>query len=459
MSFIESIEKSSKEAIVGQVCKILEKNPEKNVGKLFSVAKVLAKDKDSKQAVENIEKYYKEIPSIKEEILDILTNTNSNCLQKFFKNFLADGIWSGVEKRKKWMDEEDTKIPFVILISPSMRCNLRCKGCYAADYSKEQGLSFEEVDRIVGEARDLGVHYMIVLGGEPFFVDFMYKIYEKYDDVMFTPFTNGTLFNDEVAERLAKLGNVMPMFSLEGFEEETDRRRGKGTFKKVMNGMDLLRERGIPFGVSSATSTHNMEKVSSDEFIDMLTKKGARMSWYFIYMPVGENPNVDDMLTPEQRIELGRRTRKIRTTKPYFTIDFFNDAPYVGGCIAGKYYCHINSNGDVEPCIFAHISVDNVRDKSLIDIFRGSMFKELRHRQPYNENMLRPCMMIDNTNVIREVAEKVGAHATEGSAEAMLHDKEFQAKLDKLANDFKPVADAAWKEDFSCKGNDSFSKG
>ena len=249
------------------------------------------------------------------------------------------------------------------------------------------------------------------------------------------------------------------MFSLEGFEKETDSRRGKGTFEKVMKGMNLLKEKGIPFGVSSAVSTYNMETVSSDEFIDMLIKKGSRMSWYFIYMPVGDKPNVKDMLKPEQRIELGRRARNIRSNKPYFTIDFFNDAPYVGGCIAGKYYCHINSNGDVEPCIFAHISVDNIKDKSLIDIFRGDLFKELRKRQPYNDNMLMPCMMIDNPKVIREVAESVKAHPTEASADAMLNDENFQKELDKLAGEFKSYADEAWKKDFNSKGNDSFSKG
>jgi len=465
-NIIGSFHKEAKEKIVAKVCKILEENPAKNMDRLFTITKFLAKDKDSKKAIINIEKYYNEIPSIKEEIQNILKETNFNCLQKFFKNFLSNSIWNGVPKRQKIMDKEDIKmdkedikVPFTILLSPSMACNLRCTGCYAADYPKTGGLSFEEVDRIVKEARDLGIHYIVVLGGEPFFVDYLYKIYEKYDDVMFTPFTNGTLFNEEVGDKLGALGNVMPMFSLEGFEEETDNRRGKGTFNKVMSGMKILKDRGIPFGVSSATNTDNMEVVSSKNFIDMLVEKGSRMSWYFIYMPVGDKPNIDLMLKPEQRIELGRRIRNIRMTQPYFAIDFFNDAPYVGGCIAGKYYCHINSNGDVEPCIFAHIAVDNIRDKNLVDIFRGDMFRELRLRQPYNKNMLRPCMMIDNPNVIREVAQKVGAKPTDKSAEDMLKDKEFQMKIDNLAKEFKPYADEAWETDFNSKGNDEFSKG
>lgn len=413
MDIMGNFHKGAKEKIVEKVCKILEENPEKNINKLFSIAKFLAKDKESKKAVLNVEKYYNETPSIKEEIQNILKDTNSNCLQKFFKNFLSNSIWNGVPKRKKIMDKEDIKVPFVILLSPSMRSDLRCTGCYETDYTKKAGLSFEEVDRTVKEARELGVHYIAVLGGDPFLIDYMYKIYEKYDDVMFTPFTNGTLFNEEVGDKLAELGNVIPMFSLEGFEEETDKRRGRGTFSKVMSGMEILKDRGIPFGIFSATSRDNMEVVSSKKFIDMLIRKGSRLSWYFIDMPVGDKPNVDLMLKPEQRIELGRRIRNLRRTQPYFAIDFFNDAPYVGGCIPGKYYFHINSNGDVEPSIFAHIAIDNIKEKSLIDILRGDMLK----------------------------------------------DKEFQVRLEDLAKEFIPYADDAWEMDFNFKGNNEFSKG
>ena len=403
MGIFDNVERSGKELILGKICRLLEKNPEKNVAKLFSTVKLLLKDEDSKKTLENIESYYNNNCAIKHEIEGILKNTNSNYLQKFFKNFLANAIWSGGSKRKKYLEKEDVKVPFTILISPSMRCNLHCAGCYGADYLKGEGLTFEEVDKIIKEARELGIHYFVVLGGEPFFVDYMFDIYKKYNDILFTPFTNGTLFTEEIADKLLKLGNVIPMLSLDGFEKETDARRGKGVFDKVMKGMDLLKQRGIPFGVSSVVYTHNMDIVLSDEFIDMLKNKGSIMSWYYIYMPVGDKANVKDMIKPEQRIELGRKIRDIRKNKPYFAIDFFNDASYVEGCIAEKFYCHINSKGDVEPCIFNHISVDNAKNRKLIDIFRGQLFKELRHRQPCNENMLIPCMMIDKPNVAKKV--------------------------------------------------------
>lgn len=459
MKKIETMEKSTKEAIVKGAVDIFYKDPENNIDKIFDIIRKYVKDPDNLKRVNNVYQYYNEYPSVNRYIKNFLTKTDKKCLEKFFTNFLANATWYGMPKRAKLFQEQGIKTPYVILISPSMRCNLRCTGCYAANYSREDDIPIEEVDRIIGEARDIGIYFFVILGGEPFFVKDMLKIYEKYDDCIFAPFTNGTLFDEELADKVKDLGNVVPMFSLEGFEEETDKRRGKGIFNKVMHGMDLLHERGVLFGVSSATGRYNMDAVSSEKFIDMIIEKGAKMIWYFIFMPVGDDPDVNLMLTPEQRLELGSRVRNIRKTKEIFPIDFFNDAPYVGGCIAGKYFCHINSHEDVEPCIFAHFSIDNVKNKPLLDCFKGPFFKELISRQPYTENMLRPCMMIDNPEVIREVAAKVNPKPSDKGADMMIHDKKFQAQLDKVAADFKPYADKAWKEVFHEKGNSKMSKG
>ncbi|NSJ91902.1 radical SAM protein, partial [Coprococcus sp. MSK.21.13] len=442
MSIKESMEKGIRDTLISNAVELLNKNPEKNVEKVFHIArKIAGKDEENLQRINTVYKYYNDMPSINEYVNNILKTTNKNCLNKLFTNFFGNAVWYGMPKRAKLLEEEGIKTPFVILISPSMRCNLRCRGCYASSYSKEDDITYEELDRIIGEAIEIGIYYFIILGGEPFFYKDLLKIYEKYNDAIFMPFTNGTLFDNKLSDEIQRLGNVIPMLSLEGFEEETDARRGKGVFKKVMKSMDMLRTRGILFGVSSAVGKSNIDIVSSDEFINMLIEKGSKMSWYFIFMPVGEDPNFELMLEPEQRLYLGRRIRKIRNNKPYFAIDFFNDAPYVGGCIAGKYYCHINSKEDVEPCIFAHFATDNLKNKSLIEVFKGPFFKELIKNQPYNNNLLRPCMMIDNPQVVRDIMNKTGAKPTDKGAEMMLYDEDFKDTLDKLADEFKPYAD------------------
>lgn len=461
MGIKDTIKKGTKEAIIKAGIQVLENNPEKNVDKIFNIIRKGIRDDETRSSINEVQRYYEEIPSVHDYIQDILKNTNKNCLSKFFANFVGNATWYGIPKREQQGEKYDTKIPYTILISPSMRCNLRCTGCYAANYSKKDDIPFEEVDRLIKEARDLGIYYIVILGGEPFFNEYMLDIYKKYNDVFFTPFTNGTLFDEELAQKLADLGNVMPMFSLEGFKEETEARRGEGVFDAVMKGMDLLREKGIPFGVSSATAKNNVDIVTSDKYIDMLIEKGARMIWYFMFMPVGDEPikDMDLMLTPEQRLKLGKRTREIRMTKKIFPIDFFNDAPYVGGCIAGKYYCHINSKEDVEPCIFSHFSTDNVKGRPLVEAFQSPYFKELRKRQPYNKNLLMPCPMIDNPNQIREIVKVTGAKPTHPSADLMVKDPEFMEKLDKLAEDFEGYAEKEFQEEFDGTGNYEFSKG
>jgi len=163
------------------------------------------------------------------------------------------------------------------------------------------------------------------------------------------------------------LGNAAPAISIEGFEKETDARRGEGTFKRIMEAMDNLRNAGVPFGFSATPTKLNIETLMSDEFIDLMIEKGCSIGWFFQYVPIGRKPDVSLMATPEQRFRLRRRSIEIRNTKPIFIGDFWNDGPYVGGCICGARqagYFHINCHGDVEPCVFLQFSVDNIKDKN-----------------------------------------------------------------------------------------------
>lgn len=460
MKILDNMQKEVKGMAVQTAASLLTKDPEKNVDKIFAAVKKMTKDDDQLRQIAGVEKRYRDNPATQAYIQNILKHTDTKCMKKFFVNFLSNANWYAGAKRKIYLETEDTKIPFVMLISPSMRCNLRCTGCYAGNFKKEDDIPEAEVERLVSEARELGIYWVIVLGGEPFFNKYLLDIYEKYDDMMFTPFTNGTLIDEETADRLQSLGNVFPMISLDGWEEANDIRRGKGIYSKVMHAMDLLDERGVLFGVSTAVSMKNFDDVTSDKFIQMCIDKGSKMSWFFQFMPVGKDPDFDMMLTPEKRRELGRRVSHMRSDMPYFAIDFFNDAPYVGGCIAGKYYFHVNTYEDVEPCIFSHFAADNLKDgKHLIDVFRSPFFKELRARQPYNQNMLRPCSMIDNPNVIREICEKTGAKPTDEGAHDMLYDANFKQGLEKMAADWQKVADQEWEERFHGQGNDKFARG
>jgi hypothetical protein len=164
-------------------------------------------------------------------------------------------------------------------------------------------------------------------------------------------------------------------------------------------------------------------------------------------MPVGKAPDIKLMPTPKQRVMLFERGKKIRKKYPIFLIDFWNDAPLVGGCIAGKYYMHITSSGDVEPCIFTHFAVDNVKDKTILEIIQSEYFTELRKRQPYDENLLLPCMWIDHPEVAREIHKKFNVYPTHEGADTILKNEKIKKHLDKYSKEVKKEYDKIWAEE------------
>ena len=164
-------------------------------------------------------------------------------------------------------------------------------------------------------------------------------------------------------------------------------------------------------------TSKNYKVVTSDEFLDMIIEKGARFSWYFHYMPVGNDASTELLLDPDQREYMYHRIREIRAMKggkPIFAFDFQNDGEYVGGCIAGgRNYCHINPNGDVEPCVFIHYSGANIKEVDLLTALKQPLFMAYRANQPFNCNHLKPCPMLENPEILQRMVHETGAHSTD----------------------------------------------
>jgi MoaA/NifB/PqqE/SkfB family radical SAM enzyme len=382
----------------------------------------------------------------------MIKQTKPQVRKKIINNLLINEYMVGSQKREQ-RRKQGLAGPEAFLISPTMRCNLACPGCYAAKYSRKDDLEFEVIDRVISEGKELGIYWITILGGEPFVHRDMWKIYQKHSDIFFQVFTNGTLIDKEVAKKLAKLGNVLVNISLEGFQPETDARRGKGIFLKIMYSMDNLREAGVPFGFSSMVTRNNVETIVSDEFNDMLISKGCLVGWHFLYIPEGRDAGVNLMPTAEQREMLRLRgAQRIRNEKPLFVVDFWNDAPYVGGCIAGGFrYFHINAQGDVEPCIFVHLATDNIKQKSLSEAINSPFFKGIRSQQPYGENLLRPCMIIDHPYVLRNLYSDFHPHPTDGPVCGFVAN--LRDDLDLYSQEVAAKLDPVWQSEFARKTN------
>ena len=331
-------------------------------------------------------------------------------------------------------------------MDPTSACNLSCTGCWAAQYGDKNNLSFETMDSIICQGKELGTHFYIFSGGEPLVrKKDVIRICKKHNDCYFLSFTNGTLVDDAFCKELVDVGNFALAFSIEGDEASTDMRRGQGTYRKVIEAMERMREHKLLFGYSTCYHRYNTESVGSDTFVDDMIAKGCRFAWNFTYIPVGKDAVTDFLATPEQRAYMYRRIREIRETKPIFAMDFWNDGEYTQGCIAGgRSYLHINAAGDVEPCAFIHYSNINIHDVSLLDALRSPLFKAYRNRQPFNENHLRPCPLLDNPTELRDMVKESGAHSTEMEAPEDVHS--LCAKTAAAAEQWAEYADVLWKQ-------------
>jgi len=378
----------------------------------------------------------------------ILRDLHPNQRDKWITTLAVNHLLSGTNRRKEWAEIEGFYPPSTVVISPTMKCNLSCYGCYAGDYNRTLELSLEEIDSILMQMKEMGLYFAVISGGEPFFKEDIFEIFKKHNDMAFLVFTHGGLIDEGMVDRLLEVGNVMPAFSLEGFEKETDERRGSGHFRKVMRAMDLLRSAGLSFCGSFTQTSRNTSIITSDEYMDMLLSKGCFALWLFSYVPVGRNPDLGLMPTPEQRDLMRRRTVDFRATKPMLIVDFWNDGPIISGCLAGgRKYIHINANGDIEPCVFCHFAVDNIRRTTLKEALGSPFFRKIRSRQGEHDNLLTPCMLIDHPDVGRELFSTEGAYPTHDGADAIFSD--LAEAMDEYSRHYGEIADQVWEKEFS----------
>ena len=447
---VHAAEKKAFELVIDSILKNLGKDTSKNMVQLINMAEKILGDTWAPSAYDMLRNAFSD-PEGKWVKFGtrLLNEVDHDVFKKAFMTLGYEAGFRGYRTSQEMAKKYDCNIPWIILMDPTSACNMHCTGCWAAEYGNKYNLSYEDLDSIIEQGKELGIHAYLMTGGEPLVrKKDIIRLCEKHQDCAFHAFTNGTLIDEEFCEDMLRVGNFIPSISIEGFEEQNDGRRGNGHFEKVMHAMDLLKEHKLLFGTSICYTSKNYKTVTSDEFLDLLISKGVRYTWYFHYMPVGNDASTELLLNPEQREYMYHRVREIRDWtggKEIFAIDFQNDGEFVHGCVAGgRCYCHINPIGDVEPCVFIHYSSANIHEKSLIECLQQPLFRAYRDGQPFNDNELRPCPMLENPEKRQEMIHKTGAVSTDlQSPETCEH---LCGKCVEYAKEWTPVANKLWSK-------------
>ena len=387
-------------------------------------------------------------------------------LRSFLGNVLLNTDWDSVSKKLGFYP------PRTLAISPTKKCNLACRGCYAdSSPSRETKLSYPTFSRIVREMRELWNDYLVVIsGGEPLLWEDEGKtildIAAENPQSYFLMYTNGTLIDRGMAARLEEVGNITPAVSVEGLGAETDDRRGKGVFRKVISAFDNLHAEGVPFGISMTATRDNVHHILEDDVIDFyFDEMGAIYGWLFQYMPIGRKHTLDLMVTPDQRVAMYRRTMNLIVHRGIFITDFWNTGELSSGCIsAGRPngYAYIDWSGNVLPCVFLPYYSDNINDifargGSINDIVRSDFFASVRKWQDEygfrskgmnRNNWIAPCPYRDHHEVLRKAVEKYGAKPADENAAEALRDPDYYDGMVAYGAKFRKLTDEIWVKEY-----------
>ncbi|MBC7363585.1 MAG: radical SAM protein [Candidatus Aminicenantes bacterium] len=406
-----------------------------------------------------------------------LKNLDKGIISKDYLKKVAEtlgrGIWGessrSLEAAQKYRQKYAIDPPAFCTISPTQKCNLHCLGCYAASNARTlASLPYWIVERLVKEMRDiLGASFIVISGGEPFLWKDgnkdLISLAEEFNDMFFLVYTNGTLLDEAMAKKLLEVGNITPAISVEGYEKETDNRRGKGIFNKIMANIENLKKYGVAFGVSVTATKNNLDILLENRFYEYWFEEvGATYMWMFHLMPIGRAKDTMSLvLSPEDRLKLLIKWEELLFKRGYFIGDFWNSGAASRGCIAygrPNGYFYVDWNGNIMPCVFVPYYKDNLYElyqngKSIDEALMSDYFKRGRKwQEEYGYlsippgNFFAPCSIRDNHRYFREKILTSDIKPEDEYARAALEDPEYYQKMAEFDEKIHQLTEPLWKE-------------
>lgn len=349
----------------------------------------------------------------------MIRSTDARLLWKLAYNFGWKGMRS-VQKFKKRLKNGQVFPPF-IYISITNTCNLHCQGCWVDVRHPQTMITFEEMDRLIRNAKKHGNSFFGLLGGEPFLHPDLLKILEAHPDCYFQIFTNGHFITDEVAAELRRIGNATPLISIEGTTEISDvRRQGNKVLEKTLQGLETCIRHRLVTGVAASVCQSNIDDLVTESWADSLIDKGVHYIWFHTYRAVGPNASPELALSPEQVLRVRRFAVEMRNEKPVIFVDAYWDDKGQALCPAATGISHhIGPGGDIEPCPIIQFASESIRDND------GDLFKTMTESPLLADfrktaaSTTRGCIVLERPDLLRQVVERNQSADTTARGSAM----------------------------------------
>ncbi|MBR0370873.1 MAG: radical SAM protein [Methanobrevibacter sp.] len=352
---------------------------------------------------------------LKRGVENITKNAMKSCIKNPKESLFLVKFSKNAKKATKIREqyaENGQNIPAFLIASITSRCNLHCKGCYSraneacSDEEPANQLSSDEWEDIFKQARELGISFIVLAGGEPMLREDVLIKATRYPEILFPIFTNGTMINDDYLKLFDENRNLVPILSIEGDEKVTDSRRGKGVYEKLTESMDAMNRKNIIFGASITFTKYNISNLLSDEYISKLHDFGCKVVFFIEYVPVSEDTIELAPGDSERELLLNELNRLREEYDDMLFMSFPGDEKESGGCLAaGRGFFHINSHGGAEPCPASPYSDINVKDTSILKALNSNLFMSLRDGGILMDDHAGGCVLFEHKEDVEKILE------------------------------------------------------
>lgn len=307
-------------------------------------------------------------------------------------------------------DKNGQNIPVFLIASITSSCNLHCTGCYSrandacTDTEPINQLTDDEWEDIFIQAKEMGISFIVLAGGEPMLREDVILKASKYPEILFPIFTNGTMLNKSYLKLFDAHRNLVPVMSIEGNKEVTDLRRGDGVYKQLIESMETMKKKSIIFGASLTFTKGNLTNLLSREYIDQLHDLGCKVIFFIEYVPVNQKTTNLAPNDNERELLLSELEHLREDYKDMLFMSFPGDEKTSGGCLAaGRGFFHINSHGGAEPCPASPYSDINVKDTSLLEALNSKLFQSLREEGILMDDHEGGCVLFEHKSDVERL--------------------------------------------------------
>ena len=325
MNFLNNMNLIPKNFIIANIVDTLKDNPEEGAEKIFEMADKFVKDPGTVTLLEQVKDAYYTRPAIRMYTKNLIYNTEKSCLTNFLQNVVVKELLEGLSKREQFSQKYQVDIPHGFILNMSET-------------------EINEIDRLIGQGRDLGIHLVILTNDDKQLL----KTFEKYSDVQFLVLTNGESLSTKRCEMLAELGNVFPMV----INEEN------------INDFGHLKSSGLLYGMITPTTPNNFKKVTSDMAVLPEIRQGSRLNWYVT--------SDKEMLEVQKIKQLKQRIDEIRQTRPYLTLHLETNQFLNQGGLIGDLLVEETVNGREYRLKFPMVNGEKSKGKNLIQILKNN---------------------------------------------------------------------------------------